>query len=285
METPIVKKEVFENFEKIPASALDNITSASIHEVTDEDIFKTADIADASTALPNDAPKEKGKTVNVNQQASTTPTKLGGLVGGELGTRLLDAAIPALIVTVIHYVGYKLDKQKLKFTQDDRKVIAPLMQDCLNAIEIDLNNPFYNLAFALSIVYAAKIVEEIPNMEKRGKTQPAKVIDIQDNRQQQHQRQQAQPMQDVEYDYSSVTQKPSVAKIAPEMEFKILFDELIESTRIATGRKSKRGAMSYLYQFERDKVKALLDRFGFDEPPNNNDYKWLKEKSKIDFAL
>jgi len=281
-----------ETFENIPESGLNNITSATIKEVSDADIFSTADIADVSTGFTDTPQQEKKGTVNANKNAQTTPTKLGGLVGGELGVRLLDAAVPALLVTVIHFIGYKMDKSKLKLNADDRKVIAPLMQDALNAIEIDFNNPFINLAFGLSVVYGSKLIEEIPNMERATKKAPAKIIEMPPKI---NTKESAAPpvveMKDVQYDYdydfSSVAQiKPSIAKIAPELQFKLEFDELLNEVRQQTGRKSRRGAISYLYQYDRNTLKQLLDKFGFSEPPNDKDFNHVKNQAKnIDFSL
>lgn len=274
-------------FENIPATGLDNITSASIKEVSTDDIFKTADIAD-NISLDNNIPKEKKGTVSANKDAQTTPTKLGGLVGGELGVRLLDAAVPAILVTVIGFVGYTFDKGRLKLNADDRKVIAPLMQDALNAIEIDFNNPFINLAFGLSIVYGSKIIEEIPNMKRKGKA-PAKIIQMDEPIKQTvvNKDAAAPPLQNVEYDFSEVYyNKPTAAKIAPEYAFKADFEELIRNTMNKTGRKSKRGAISYLYQYDRDAIKQVLDKYGFTEPPNDKDFEYVKGRTKnVDFNL
>jgi len=277
-----------ETFENIPESGLNNITSATIKEVSADDIFKTADIADSIT--DNNIPREKKGNVSANKDAQTTPTKLGGLVGGELGVRLLDAAVPALIVTLIGLVGYSFDKGKLKLNADDRKVIAPLMQDALNAIEIDFSNPFINLAFGLSIVYGAKIIEEIPNMKRKGKTPAAKVIQMNDEKPPQQTVTNVAPpastLQDVEYDFSSVANFKPAAKIAPEFAFKADFDELVRATMNNTGRKSRRGAISYLYQFDRDAIKTVLDRYGFKTPPNDKDFDHVQRTAKnIDFNL
>jgi hypothetical protein len=54
----------------------------------------------------------------------------------------------------------------------------------------------------------------------------------------------------------------------------------------STGRKSRKGAIGFLYKNEPALVKELLDKYNFTEPPNDKDFIYVKSKSPTtEFSL
>jgi hypothetical protein len=269
MET--INPKTLDNFSSLPDSALDGINKNDfgIHEISDNEMFNTGKGAEG---ISIDEPVADKKNIKIDKSAQTTGTKIGNLIGGELAVKLLDIAIPAILVTAIYYVGYKLEKEKIKLTPEDRKVVAPVLQDALNAIEIDLNNPFANLALVLSIVYGMKLVELAPTLEKRTK---GKVIKGTFSETVEHNRVDEEPIE-----------KTDELKLSPATEFKEKWNELLKTVMDKTGRKSRKGAIGWIYKNEPQLAQELLNKYGFNEPPDDNDFKWVKKSSPtVNFSL
>lgn len=93
--------------------------------------------------------------------------KLGDAVGGKTATELLNVLFPSLIVFAVSNIGYHIDKRMIELTPDEKKIVAPAFQDYLNTININFNNPLYNLLFVLGGIYAAKAIDVIPNLQKK----------------------------------------------------------------------------------------------------------------------
>lgn len=99
--------------------------------------------------------------------------KAGQLVSGKLATDVMDSVFPALCVYAVSAMGYNVRKSDLQLSADEKRTIAPVFQQYLDTLNINLNNPLYNLLFVLGAIYAAKIVEQLPTMERSGKRQSA----------------------------------------------------------------------------------------------------------------
>jgi hypothetical protein len=94
-------------------------------------------------------------------------TKLGAVMGGKMVTDIFDVLFPALAVWGISSLGYAgLTKQKLQLTAKEKEVVNPAVQAYLDSININFNNPLYNLLFVLCAVYGAKAIEIIPELKK-----------------------------------------------------------------------------------------------------------------------
>jgi hypothetical protein len=98
--------------------------------------------------------------------------KVGGAISGKMATDILNILLPTLAALVIDQLGYHFDKRLIELTADEKKVIAPAMQDYLDSINVDFNNPLYNLLFVVGAIYAAKIIEVAPQLQKKARKQP-----------------------------------------------------------------------------------------------------------------
>lgn len=129
-----------------------------------------------------DEVKEAGKTaetfinepLNTSQPANSTtarPVQIGGLVSGKFATDLMDTLLPSLIVALVSAIGYKFDKKGLQLSQKEKDIIAPAMQDYLNSINVNTNNPFNNLLLVIGVVYGSKVIEVLPTLERNAPKQ------------------------------------------------------------------------------------------------------------------
>lgn len=93
-------------------------------------------------------------------------TRLGKILPAKVALTMIDKLLPSTIVLLLHYFNLKLEKKKLQLTKDEINEIAPAVQDCLNDIQLNFDNPWIALGFILSITYGSKIIDAIPEIEK-----------------------------------------------------------------------------------------------------------------------
>src|SRR5437868_6444599 len=86
-------------------------------------------------------------------------TRLGKLIKGELPIKLVDILIPTVLVYSFNLAGYRIDGKQYKLSKDEKEALEPAIQDVLDSIELDFNNPWINLAVVAGIIYGAKTIE------------------------------------------------------------------------------------------------------------------------------
>lgn len=111
-------------------------------------------------------------TVNSDTEAKyTTPkerkNRLGKLMGGSFAVDMVDMLIPSLVVLLINYMGYALEKKDLQLSKLEKEALSPAVQDVLDEINIDFNNPWINLGVMLAIVYGTKVMDKLPTIKKK----------------------------------------------------------------------------------------------------------------------
>jgi hypothetical protein len=118
------------------------------------------------TATPGSAAAAEppGTTVVKKSLSQLTAGK-----GGKFGTRLLDMIIPALICFGAAKAGYRLDKRTFKLTADEREFMEPAMQELLDSLYVDMSNPWAQFALVFGMIYGGKLLDAIPDAEKRRK--------------------------------------------------------------------------------------------------------------------
>jgi hypothetical protein len=168
----------FEKLDKLPDSALNDITAkqpaqhspgvpfSPVSEVGTDELNNAAEhtqthILDDNTATSEGAPGAPGFG-----SPTSAPIKLGGVMGGRFVTDIMDALTPAIMVYVAGFAGYNVSKKELQLSEKEKALIAPAMQDYLNSINVNFNNPLYNLLFVVGGVYGAKLIEVMPKAEK-----------------------------------------------------------------------------------------------------------------------
>lgn len=173
----------FDRFEKVPTTALTDITPPENNIplgdsiISDNDVFQTAEHAKTSfIPTASDAPNDPtqpigGAPIPTTQQG----IKLGSTVSGKFAVDMSDIVIPALLVWLISMIGYGIDKKQLSLSAKEKETLTPLVQAYLDSINVNFNNPLNNLLFGIAMVYGSKIMEIIPTaqkLEKKGKPNP-----------------------------------------------------------------------------------------------------------------
>lgn len=112
--------------------------------------------------------------------STVRPVNVGQLVGGKFAVDLMDTLIPSVALLAFSALGYEIEKRGLQLNEREKAVIAPAMQDYLNSINVNLNNPLYNLLLVVGVVYGSKIMETLPKVKRKTgakKPEPEKVED------------------------------------------------------------------------------------------------------------
>lgn len=182
---------MIEKLEKIPNSMFTDITAGQKTEATVKNMTGGATVSDAEavkgadhtriSSIIGESATPGGTTItnNPTQPASVT---LGSMIEGKLAVELADALLPSLLVSGLYFAGIKLRKTEIQLTAKEKEVITPVLQECLNSVNINFNNPWKALFVTLTVIYGAKIVEKgaitwiDKKEEKKAKnTQPAPV--------------------------------------------------------------------------------------------------------------
>lgn len=110
---------------------------------------------------------------NVNDtNANVKKNRLGKLMGGSFAVDLVDMILPSLVILLMRYMGYAMDKKDIQLSKSEKETLSPAVQDCLDDINIDFNNPWVNLSIMLGIVYGSKMIDKGVNIKKIDKAKP-----------------------------------------------------------------------------------------------------------------
>lgn len=177
--------------QNIPTSALTDITqseNSSQSEISGNDFGATGQHTQAENYTPNfvfgeDARQPKD---NLSAQQPTQNTsqgaKLGNVVGGKTATEIVDILFPSLCIWVVSSIGYNVPKGRLQMTAKEKEILTPAMQAYLDSINVNFNNPLYNLLFVFGSIYVSKTVDIISSGEiksvTKSKVEGKKVVEI-----------------------------------------------------------------------------------------------------------
>lgn len=130
-----------------PNVTTDFFDSAANTRLSDEDITP-----EANTAQPTERPKGQ--------------VTLGKVISGKTTVKLINIFIPSFIVFALQKFGYSAQKSQMKLTKEEEEILSPVVQDCLDYVNINFDNPFYALAFVASMIYGSKVMDIIPDLKK-----------------------------------------------------------------------------------------------------------------------
>ena len=269
-------------FESVPTSVLDELTAGVDLDAEILSTSKHIPSVNGGTVLGAEEITDKipkPGSIGIDSSVKTSSTKLGSVIQAELAVNLLDVAVPALIVTAIYYVGYKIEKREMNLNAKDKQVIIPAMQSALDAVQINFENPFVNLAFVVSVVYGVKIIEAIPEMKKADKKKP----DVPAPKP-------TEAIEEIEeIPAPQQTQQPApLVTLSPETRFFEEWNNLVDAIVKQGTRKSKKGAISFLFQNEREKILALIRKYGVSKDilDQEKDVMYLRSKTPgVNFNL
>lgn len=95
---------------------------------------------------------------------------VGGMVDSKFAVNILDALLPALIVLACTKGGIKVKKTDFELTVKEKETIAPVLQQCLNSLMINFNNPWNALGVSLVVIYGSKTLEKVGTSWLENKT-------------------------------------------------------------------------------------------------------------------
>ncbi len=157
-------------FSIIPDSGLSEIgnTKPKIDAI-DKEFNETA----SHTYSENIDNIDSSQSVSVDKEGNPVTTEkknnLGSVLKGKYAVNLMDMLLPSLMVLIIDYIGYSVNKKELQLTKEEKEAVIPAVQDVLDSISMDTQNPWTNLYIVLGIVYGSKFADIIPNIKKKGK--------------------------------------------------------------------------------------------------------------------
>jgi hypothetical protein len=129
------------------------------------DFFNSA----ANTKLSDDEESKPKEGVGDDTKTAERPkgqVTLGKVISGKTTVKLINIFIPSFIVFALQKFGYSAQKSQLKLTKEEEEILSPVVQDCLDYISINFDNPFYALAFVASMIYGSKVMDVIPDLKK-----------------------------------------------------------------------------------------------------------------------
>lgn len=151
----------FEKFDSIPDSMLKDVTPGQEGPAKDANTISDAEAfaaADHTKVPPLGGPTGPGPTAT--DIPGKTKIKVGNLLEGKFAVDMIDALLPALLVVLFKKMNLSVRKTELQLTEGEKRTLAPVVQDCLNTLDIDFNNPWVALAFTAGIIYGSKVIEK-----------------------------------------------------------------------------------------------------------------------------
>lgn len=129
-------------------------------QVTEAEAAAAADNTKISSLVGDGSiPGGSGPSITSNPTMGSS-VNLGGLLEGKLTIELFDALVPALLVTVLYYFKIKLKKSDLQLTASEKSIVTPVLQQCLNSINMNFTSPWQALGAVLVFIYGSKVAEK-----------------------------------------------------------------------------------------------------------------------------
>lgn len=146
-----------------PSNPSGQSAAANAGTVSMEDALKGADHAKMNTFSVSDLSKESGaagpdgKPIGGGLPGSSVA--LGGMIQGKVAIDLMDALLPSIIVLAFHRFGLSVKKSQMQLTQGEKNTLEPIVNACLNSINLDFSNPWAALSVTLLVIYGGKAIE------------------------------------------------------------------------------------------------------------------------------
>lgn len=108
------------------------------------------------------------------QMTSGNSVSVGSLLEAKVAVEIVDSIIPSLLVILFAYASVVLKKTDFQLTAKEKDVLAPILQKCLESINLNFDSPWTVLAITLASFYGAKAMEKalpqvIENAAKKAK--------------------------------------------------------------------------------------------------------------------
>jgi hypothetical protein len=211
---------------------------------------------------------KKNDIIN-DTNANVKKNRLGKLMGGSFAVDLVDMLLPSLVILLMRYLGFAMEKKDIQLSKSEKETLSPAVQDCLDDINIDFNNPWVNLSIMLGIVYGSKMIDKGTSIKKIDKSKP---------------KEEKKSM--AEAVASAVNESGEQGEEVSDMaKFEIDYGKLVDEVRLSR----KRGvgdAKQYLADNYPEKIKAIAKKHGITERSIQDklNFTWIpKKRIKTDF--
>ena len=144
-----------------PAGSSGESAAANSGTVSLDDALKGADHTKTTTFSVSDLSKGSGTAGAGSGSGSGTgqSVPLGGLVQAKIAIDLADSLIPAALVLIAHRIGLEIRKTQFSLTQGEKNTLLPIVEQCLNQINLNFSSPWQSLAVSLLVIYGGKFAE------------------------------------------------------------------------------------------------------------------------------
>lgn len=108
--------------------------------------------------------------------APGSSVQLGALVQGKIVVELIDSLLPAIIVILFRKLKLDAKKSQFQLTQGEKNTLSPVVEACLNSINLDFSNPWTTLGVCMLIMYGGKALEVggVQWVDKKAGVEPEK---------------------------------------------------------------------------------------------------------------
>ncbi len=155
---------------KIPTSMLKEITTISENDFLNEVGNSQKPAAEIKVSQASGEPVNKYtpeevsnmlKNAGVQQPGQNTGPKVnvGSILNAAFVVKLFDIMIPLLFLFLLGLLGMKAKKKELQMNASERETMEPVVQLCLDDINLNMNNPWVALLATTFIIYGSKIGE------------------------------------------------------------------------------------------------------------------------------
>lgn len=141
---------------KTQASILDNATRHT--EVTAQDAFNSL----SSQSIGEGFRQPGGSTPGNNQNSGPQQINAGGLITGGMVVHFADMLMPIAISLLVERAsGKKTPKNWYKLTNDEKITLEPVLQNWLNSVNFNVDNPATALIITAGFIYGSKTIEAL----------------------------------------------------------------------------------------------------------------------------
>lgn len=102
-------------------------------------------------------PVSLGRITDAANGGSTV--SLGSIVEARLCLEIIDSLIPAALVLIFHAAKITLNKSVFQLTAKEKDTLSPVLQKCLESINLNFDSPWIALSVTAGAIYLSKIVE------------------------------------------------------------------------------------------------------------------------------
>lgn len=152
----------FSDFENKPDDEFTQAETKTPSEIPASDFFGNA----GNNFSVDEETEDKQENTEDGKTELKGKVSLGKVLSGKSAVNLVNIFLPSFIVLALNKFGYSSNKGQFKLTNEEKETLTPVVQDCLNNIQVDFENPWYTLMFVASMIYGAKIMDALPDIKK-----------------------------------------------------------------------------------------------------------------------